>query len=89
MSSKRWPCSNSSSKLNSNKAVKVDRSLPVPRTSARRGKRRKATHGCRRCKREWRFIYRCMKDDIQAKRTNQKSKLGKSPRFYCNGKYET
>jgi hypothetical protein len=53
----------------------------VPKTSAQRGKRLSATW-CRRCKREWRHFYRCLK-------YGAKSKLGKSLRFHCNGVWDT
>lgn len=53
---------------------------PVPRTSARRGKRYK-TRFCRQCKRESSAFYRSKRDQLRT----APGRL----RFFCDGKRET
>lgn len=54
---------------------------PVPRTSARRGKRRKVIFGCRLCKREWSAEYQSKRDQLRT--------APQRLRFFCDGKRET
>jgi len=57
--------------------------IPVPRTSARRGKRRKVMHGCRLCAREWHAEWVARRDQL---RTATRPRV---LRLHCNGKWET